>query len=779
MIALRLGPQAEYATGFNLLKRLALVLVPASLALLAFLPTLATAANPLLINFQGKVVNANGTNVADNTGTGYPFTFKLYTVSSGGVALWTETKNVKVQSGIFQTELGDTTSLSSVDFNANPNLYLGITFNNDVAGEMTPRVHLDSVPYAFNSDKLNGLDSTAFGQLALSQTWTGTNTFQPTTNIPSVTIKQTSATSPTADIFNLQTANGTTLIQATGPVTNESALTVQSVGATRSLTLNSGSGTIILGSATTTLQKAGTGLTLDTTSASDSTLTVTNSGGGNGYLSVEGGITAAKGTLVANISGDVTATFTLLDGSTTTNGTSGLTPPSTSLVLTNATNFDVGNYVQLSSSNCGGTGINVCYAKITAKAANTLTITPGLTWASGAAVVEYHLPEIGGVDLSQALANRYGRGYFIAGVATGNGTTYYTENGVDTSLATYSIVDSSVTTLSVGSAATAVSIGASGGTVTLPGSLSVSGTISGAGPTSGTSGYLQRSGTTISPATAGDSLSTTGTVAVQPTFNPSGGGTQKALNVTLTNTPTATPNTAVGQSISVSDATTLANTLQGLSISISDTGSGAKTVTGLVVDTTGTTNASATVTTALFKTKNSATAFVIQDGGGTPVLTANTVSDTISVVNLAITGTLKLGNSTTPGYVLTGDASGNATWQQLPVSTVYGNSGTSMTGMKIWAGSATTSGGTVTINVTSDGTASGAALFSTIYSAQVTTQANASSPKWPYASIATITSNKTFLINVLTGTTTGALGSASIIANTGQTVTVYLTVYGQ
>lgn len=779
MVALRSRPQAEYAYRLLNWKRLAQILIPAALTLAAILlPALATAANPLLINFQGKVVNSDGTNVADNTTTGYPFTFKLYSVSSGGAALWTETKNVKVQSGIFQTELGDTTSLSSIDFNTSPNLYLGITFNNDAAGEMTPRVHLDSVPYAFNSDKLNGLSSSAFGQLAVSQTWTGTNTFQPTTNIPSVTIKQTSVGSPTADIFNLQTANGTTLIQATGPVANESALTVQSVGATRTLTLNSGSGTIILGSATTTLQKAGTGLTLDTQSASDSTLTVTNSGGGNGYLNVEGGITAAKGTLVANISGDVTTTFTLLDGSTTTNGTSGLTPPSTSLVLTNAANFDVGNYVQINDTNCGGTGINPCYAKITAKAANTLTITPGLTWTSGVSVKEYHIPELGGLDLSQALANRYGRGYFIAGVATGNGTTYYTENGINTSIATYSIVDSNVTTLSVGAAATSVNIGASGGTVTLPGSLNVTGTISGAGPTSGTSGYLQRSGTTLSPAAAGDSLSTTGTMTVQPTFNPSGGGTQKASTVTLTNAPTTTANTAIGQSVSVSDASTLANTLQGLNINVSDTGSGAKTVTGLLVDTTGTTNASATVTTALFKTENSATAFVIQDGGGTPVLTANTVSDTISVVNLAVTGALKLGNSTTPGYVLTGDASGNATWQQLPVSTVYGNSGTSMTGMKIWSGSVTTSTGTATINVTSDGTATGTALFSTIYAAQVTTSSNQVVPNVPLASIKTITANKTFLINVIIGSTLGAFGGATQAVNASST-TVYLTVYGQ
>ena len=40
------------------------------------------------INFQGKVTNPNGTNVTNGS---YTFVFKLYTMSSGGVATWTET----------------------------------------------------------------------------------------------------------------------------------------------------------------------------------------------------------------------------------------------------------------------------------------------------------------------------------------------------------------------------------------------------------------------------------------------------------------------------------------------------------------------------------------------------------------------------------------------------------------------------------------------------------------------------------------------------------------
>jgi len=108
------------------------------------------------INFQGKVVNKTaGTNIADGT---YSFTFRIYTVDSGGVQIWTETKNIVVTNGIFQTLLGDTTSLpGSVDFNTD-SLYLGINFNSD--GEMSPRVRLAAVPYAFNAQKVAGLTVT-------------------------------------------------------------------------------------------------------------------------------------------------------------------------------------------------------------------------------------------------------------------------------------------------------------------------------------------------------------------------------------------------------------------------------------------------------------------------------------------------------------------------------------------------------------------------------------------------------------------------------------------
>ncbi len=54
------------------------------------------------INFQGKLVDNNGLNVADST---YSVVFSLYTVSANGSAIWTETDSVTTSNGIFQVAL--------------------------------------------------------------------------------------------------------------------------------------------------------------------------------------------------------------------------------------------------------------------------------------------------------------------------------------------------------------------------------------------------------------------------------------------------------------------------------------------------------------------------------------------------------------------------------------------------------------------------------------------------------------------------------------------------
>jgi hypothetical protein len=252
-------------------------------------------------------------------------------------------------------------------------------------------------------------------------------------------------------------------------LTSAAGLSVTS-GGSGALTLTSGSGIVVLGS--NTLQNNSAGLSIDVNNAGLSTLSILNNNGSNvANLDVEGAIFAGNGNAFqVNSDGDITSAFTALDGTSTTNGTSG-GDTSISLVLNDATSFDVGNYVQMNSTNCGGAGINVCYTKITDKAANTLTISPSLVWGNGAAVSEYHIPEIGGNNTSQPVASRYGRAYFISGVVTGNGSTYYNGHDITTTHSSFNLLNVGVTTLNIGGDTSTINMGNSGTLVNILGSL--------------------------------------------------------------------------------------------------------------------------------------------------------------------------------------------------------------------------------------------------------------------------------------------------------------------
>lgn len=257
-------------------------------------PITATAATGInsQISFTGKMVKADNTNIVDGT---YNVEFKVYqdgtSAGVGSTLMWTEdylvagstgmpsTGGVTFSSGTFSVNLGSICILAGSTCGAKTNT--GISFNQDTLwlsvqignstsctvtsgvtsfntacggdGEMSPYIRLTAVPYALNANLLSGIAVTALGQLASNQTWTGTNTFQPTTNISSLLIKQTSVGSPTADIFNVQTANATTLMQFTGPSANASNIVLQSAGASSTISVgaNAIANTIQIGDATT------------------------------------------------------------------------------------------------------------------------------------------------------------------------------------------------------------------------------------------------------------------------------------------------------------------------------------------------------------------------------------------------------------------------------------------------------------------------------------------------------------------------------------------------
>jgi len=110
------------------------------------LPAFAAAA-PLMINYQGRLVDTAG-----NPLTGEQTVhFKIYSVPTGGSEIWAEDQTVTPDNGIFSVALGSFTALPVANF-VSDSLYLGVAIGADA--EMVPRTRLLSTPYALYTSNL-------------------------------------------------------------------------------------------------------------------------------------------------------------------------------------------------------------------------------------------------------------------------------------------------------------------------------------------------------------------------------------------------------------------------------------------------------------------------------------------------------------------------------------------------------------------------------------------------------------------------------------------------
>ena len=102
---------------------------------------------PHYINYQGVLTDASGITI---NGT-HDLTFKIYTSSSpGGAPLWTETHaGAQINDGLFNIILGAVTPLPDSLFASGIARWMGVTVDSD--GEMTPRMRITSVPWAFKA----------------------------------------------------------------------------------------------------------------------------------------------------------------------------------------------------------------------------------------------------------------------------------------------------------------------------------------------------------------------------------------------------------------------------------------------------------------------------------------------------------------------------------------------------------------------------------------------------------------------------------------------------
>ncbi len=131
---------------------------------------IASADNTNTINFQARLQSNAGAIVPDGY---YNVEFKLYSASSGGSAEWTEDytynsgpssadERVMVVDGYLSVSLGTITSFpGTINWNQAQYLTMNIggtggsgSFPSMGDGEMSPRLHLTAVPYAFSASQL-------------------------------------------------------------------------------------------------------------------------------------------------------------------------------------------------------------------------------------------------------------------------------------------------------------------------------------------------------------------------------------------------------------------------------------------------------------------------------------------------------------------------------------------------------------------------------------------------------------------------------------------------
>ncbi|HSW99218.1 MAG TPA: hypothetical protein VLF71_05260 [Candidatus Saccharimonadales bacterium] len=290
--------------------RLALLLAACASGLWMFVTaTPASAAINKQISFEGKLTNTDGTNVTDGT---YSIRFRIYTdpsldagnTCSANTCKWEETQaSVSVSGGLFQVNLGSSTPLpANVDFNTAA-LYLGVKVGSDA--EMTPRIQLTAAPYAFNSDLLDGIDSTGFVQLSSGNINIGSGTITSGA-INGNTFSSSALTFGAASTATVQSAASQALT-----VTGNAASTWSTTAG--NLTLQAGSGTVSLGSSTVLSSSgtlavnsgAATALTIDS-----GTTGALNLGTGSNAKTINIGNTTGA-TAIAHLVGASTTAFTV------------------------------------------------------------------------------------------------------------------------------------------------------------------------------------------------------------------------------------------------------------------------------------------------------------------------------------------------------------------------------------------------------------------------------------------------------------------------------------
>lgn len=113
------------------------------LAVLILTPTFSPAQIPRTISYQGVLTNEAGDPLPDGN---ISITFKLYDVAENGEALWEETQDTELSSGLLNVTLG---AGAELNLPFDKPYWLGIAIGEE--DELSPRTALTAAPYSLNS----------------------------------------------------------------------------------------------------------------------------------------------------------------------------------------------------------------------------------------------------------------------------------------------------------------------------------------------------------------------------------------------------------------------------------------------------------------------------------------------------------------------------------------------------------------------------------------------------------------------------------------------------
>lgn len=109
------------------------------------------------LSYQGRLTDLSG-NPLGGSGTNYCFRFSIYDAASGGTRIWPAgvpaSTTVKVEDGVFNTDIGTADSLATLDFSANDTVFLNVEVNatpttcTGAWEQLDLRQRIDSVGYA-------------------------------------------------------------------------------------------------------------------------------------------------------------------------------------------------------------------------------------------------------------------------------------------------------------------------------------------------------------------------------------------------------------------------------------------------------------------------------------------------------------------------------------------------------------------------------------------------------------------------------------------------------